>query len=127
MLELLDAAGVGLPAYYSWRTRSGCTFCFYQRKIEWVRLMRRHPDAFEEAKRYEKTAVESGSPFTWCQGESLVELSDPERIAAIEEDHANRLARLRAKVQPNPLRSDAEPVDMDDLYGVSKICLACHK
>ena len=81
VLEILDGAGIGLPAYYEWRTRSGCTFCFFQQKIEWVRLMERHPNYFEEAKAYEKNAVDHGSPFTWSQGESLVELSRPERIA----------------------------------------------
>ena len=55
--------GLGLPKYYEWRTRSGCTFCFFQQKIEWVRLMERHPEYFEEAKRYEKDAVDQGSPF----------------------------------------------------------------
>jgi len=30
VLEILEAAGLGLPSYYSWRTRSGCTFCFFQ-------------------------------------------------------------------------------------------------
>ena len=127
VLEILDSAGLGLPKYYSWRTRSGCTFCFFQQKIEWVRLREQHPDAFEEAKRYEKTAVENGSPFTWSQGESLEELERPERIAQIMQDHEQRLAHRRSKVQPNPLRPDSEPLDIDDLYGKSKVCLACHK
>ena len=43
VLELLEGTGLGLPKYYEWRTRSGCTFCFFQQKIEWVRLMERHP------------------------------------------------------------------------------------
>ena len=127
VLEILDGAGLGLPKYYSWRTRSGCTFCFFQQKIEWVRLKEEHPEAFEEAKRYEKTAVENGSPFTWSQGESLEELEQPERVAQIMKDHAQRLARKRSRVQPNPLRPDSEPLDIDDLYGKSKVCLACHK
>ena len=127
VLEILDGAGLGLPKYYSWRTRSGCTFCFFQQKIEWVRLKEQHPNAFEEAKRYEKTAVEHGSPFTWSQGESLEELERPERVDQIMQDHAQRLARRRSKVQPNPLRPDSEPLDIDDLYGKAKVCLACHK
>ena len=69
VLDVLKGAGLGLPKYYEWRTRSGCTFCFFQQKIEWVRLKEQHPDAFEEAKAYEKDAVEHGSPFTWSQGE----------------------------------------------------------
>ena len=38
VLEILEDAGIGLPNYYEWRTRSGCYFCFYQRKAEWVGL-----------------------------------------------------------------------------------------
>ena len=127
VLELLEAAGLGLPKYYEWRTRSGCTFCFFQQKIEWVRLMERHPDKFKEAKEYEKNAVEHGSPFTWSHGESLDELARPERIAEIRREHEIRLARQRTKSLPNPLRTDCEPLDIDDLYGQAKVCLACHK
>ena len=127
VLELLDGAGLGLPQYYEWRTRSGCTFCFFQQKIEWVRLMERHPDYYEEAKRYEKTALEDGSPFTWSRGESLDALAQPKRIGEIKEEHQRRLARMRGNLHVNPLRPDAEPIDIDDLYGQAKVCLACHK
>ena len=102
VLEILEAAGLGLPQYYAWRTRSGCTFCFFQQKIEWVRLREQHPEAFEEAKAYEKTAVEQGSPFTWSQGESLEQLEQPIRVEQIRQEHQKRLTRMRAKVQPNP-------------------------
>ena len=127
VLDILEGTGLGLPKYYEWRTRSGCTFCFFQQKIEWVRLMERHPDFFEEAKRYEKNALDHGSPFTWSRGESLTELSKPDRISQIREEHQLRLERMRGKRQVNPLRSDAEPIDIDDLYGRAKVCLACHK
>lgn len=127
VLDLLDGAGLGLPRYYEWRTRSGCSFCFYQQKIEWVRLREQHPDRFEEAKAYEKNAVDHGSPFTWSHGESLEEMMRPARIEEIRADHANRIARQRAKLRPNPLRPDFEPIDMDDLYGKSKMCVTCHK
>ena len=127
VLELLEGSGLGLPMYYAWRTRSGCTFCFFQQKIEWVRLMEQHPDAFEEAKTYEKRAVGGGSPFTWSQGESLEDLSMPERVTEIKNEHVRRVERMRAKRQANPLRPDAEPIDIDDLYGKAKVCLACHK
>ena len=127
VMELLDGVGLGLPAYYEWRSRSGCTFCFFQQKIEWVRLLERHPDAFEEARAYEKTAVEHGSPFTWSQGESLDDLRRPERIEQIRRDHDRRVARLRARARPNPLRPDSGRIDMDEVYGTAKMCLACHK
>lgn len=127
VIELLDASGLGLPTYYEWRSRSGCTFCFYQQKIEWIRLKERHPEAFEEAKAYEKSAVEHGSPFTWSQGESLNDLEQPERVAQIKRDHEARLKRAQMKVQTNPLRPNQELIDIEDLYGQSKMCLACHK
>ena len=127
VIDILDSAGLGLPEYYAWRSRSGCTFCFFQQKIEWVRLREQHPEAFEEAKQYEKTAVECGSPFTWSQGESLENLSKPERIRQIKEEYARRLETSKSRMQQNPLRQKPELIDIDDLYGQSKVCLACHK
>jgi hypothetical protein len=126
VLRILESSGVGLPRYYEWRSRSGCTFCFFQQKIEWVRLMERHPAAFEEAKAYEKSALEHGSPFTWSSGESLEELARPERVAAIRSEHEKRLARQRAAVPANPLRRGQTP-DLEELYASSGSCLVCHK
>lgn len=127
VIDILEYSGLGLPDYYKWRSRSGCTFCFFQRKIEWVRLMEKHPDAFEEAKGYEKKATASGSPFTWSEHESLEDLSKPERVAQIKQDYERRLERLKKQRMANPLRPDNDEIDMDDLYGKSKVCLACHK
>lgn len=125
--DILIGSGLGLPRYYDWRSRSGCTFCFFQQKIEWVRLKEEHPEAFKEAKAYEKNAVDHGSPFTWSQGESLDELTAPERVVQIKEDYKKRLERLRAKQQKNPLRPDREDFDIDELFGQAKACLVCHK
>ena len=127
VIDILEYSGLGLPDYYKWRSRSGCTFCFFQRKIEWVRLLEKHPDAFEEAKSYEKKATACGSPFTWSEHESLEDLAKPERIAQIKQDYERRLERLKKQRMANPLRPDNEEIDMDDLYGKSKVCLACHK
>ena len=126
VIELLEGAGIGLPTYYRWRSRSGCTFCFFQQKIEWVNLMREHPEAFEEAKRYEKNALDHGSPFTWTERESLEELAQPERIAHIEKQFQIRQERLKARRRPNALRPDEHEDEMpfqDDGAG----CLVCHK
>jgi 3'-phosphoadenosine 5'-phosphosulfate sulfotransferase (PAPS reductase)/FAD synthetase len=130
VLDILDSSGVGLPKYYDWRSRSGCTFCFFQQKIEWVKLRERHPDAFEEAKRYEKSALEHGSPFTWTKGEPLGELERPERIAQIVEDFERRKLRDKNKRPINPLRPVESIVDIDDLFGEDEgggACVVCHK
>jgi len=38
--SLLEVSGIGFPDYYEWRSRSGCFFCFYQTKREWIGLYR---------------------------------------------------------------------------------------
>lgn len=96
--EILLNSGVGLPPYTKWgRTRSGCFFCFYQQKIEWVRLKEEHPELFEQAKAYEKPYTPSGRTFTWSARESLQELEQPERMAAIKREHELRAARKRER------------------------------
>lgn len=128
--EILESSGIGLPKYYEWRSRSGCTFCFFQQKIEWVHLLERHPDKFEEAMRYEKIASENDTPFTWTQGESLEELSRPERVAQIKADYEKRKARELASRPVNPLQIGIPIIDMDDLYDADEgngACSVCIK
>jgi 3'-phosphoadenosine 5'-phosphosulfate sulfotransferase (PAPS reductase)/FAD synthetase len=72
--DILEQAGLGIPAYYKWRSRSGCYFCFYQQRGEWARLRREHPHLFESAKGFEK--LEDGRRYTWVQGKTLVEAAD---------------------------------------------------
>ncbi|MGY3305051.1 3'-phosphoadenosine 5'-phosphosulfate sulfotransferase (PAPS reductase)/FAD synthetase [Pseudomonas sp. PvR086] len=130
VIEILESTGVGLPRYYEWRSRSGCTFCFFQQKIEWVRLRERHPDSFQEAKALEKTALAQGSPFTWSKGEPLSDLEKPERVDAIRKEYEARLLRTRARKPRNPLRPWEENLDIDDTYGVDEAdggCNICHK
>jgi len=106
IFKILEESGVGVPAYYKAiefevngkkssyaRSRSGCFFCFYQQKIEWVWLFEQHPDLFLKAMEYEKDG------YTWTQDESLAELVQPERIEKIKEEYIKRKERTKAKVQ----------------------------
>jgi 3'-phosphoadenosine 5'-phosphosulfate sulfotransferase (PAPS reductase)/FAD synthetase len=130
VMDILESSGVGIPKYYDWRSRSGCTFCFFQQKIEWVRLKERHPEAFEEARQYEKNALEHGSPFTWTQGESLDELEKPGRVIQIVTDFERRKQRDLANRPINPLRPVEILEDIDDIYGDDEgngACVVCHK
>lgn len=130
VMDILDSSGVGLPKYYDWRSRSGCTFCFFQQKIEWVRLKERHPEAFEEAKQYEKNALEHGSPFTWTQRESLSELEQPARVIQIVTDFERRKQRDLASRPVNPLRPVDTVEDIDEIFGEDEgggACVVCHK
>ncbi|ACZ91325.1 phosphoadenosine phosphosulfate reductase family protein [Streptosporangium roseum] len=126
--RILDEAGIGLPAYYEWRTRSGCYFCFFQRKHEWVGLKDRHPElfdkavAYEEKVNYQQTAMK-GRKYTWSQGESLDELLA--RRQEIEAKHRDAMERAARRIKPNrpllEILSDAHDED-DDQVG----CAVCH-
>ena len=89
VMRILEDAGIGLPEYYDWRTRSGCYFCFYQRKAEWIGLAERHPELFERAVAIERKVLSDagfggdadfgqhamrGRQYTWSGGETLNEL-----------------------------------------------------
>lgn len=137
--EILEASGIGKPTYYDWRSRSGCTFCFYQQKIEWVGLLERHEGKFKEAIEFEKYSIEASrkngrSAFTWTQGETLEELALPERVASIKEDYQKRLDRQKKRI-PNALREGLNEEQcslegVDDLYDTSldvSVCVTCHK
>lgn len=74
--KLLSDSGLGLPSYYRWRTRSGCYFCFFQRRVEWMNLHDEHPDLFDKAVEFEERSGynKEGKQFTWVRGVSLKEL-----------------------------------------------------
>ena len=123
--RILEDEGPGLPDYYKWRTRSGCYFCFFQRKSEWVGLLEQHPELFELAKEYEKFNTETGERFTWSQGESLEELSRPERIAQIK---ASTEQAKASKKNEKPNRRLIEILtDLHDDEDDEEPCLICHK
>ncbi len=119
MFRVLDEAGVGVPKYYEWRTRSGCYFCFFQRKAEWVGLKERHPELFEKAKSFEKSEIDPVTgevkKYTWSQSESLSELEQPERVKEIMAAHEKAMAREAASKKPaRLLEMFEEALDSDD-------------
>jgi hypothetical protein len=93
ILRILEDGGLGLPRYYQWRSRSGCFFCFYQQRREWIGLLETHPELYDEAKKYERQDTETGEWYTWVQNESLEALARPERIAQVKADYIKRLER----------------------------------
>jgi 3'-phosphoadenosine 5'-phosphosulfate sulfotransferase (PAPS reductase)/FAD synthetase len=119
--RILEDSGLGFPAYYSWRTRSGCFFCFYQRRHEWLGLKEHHSGLFEKAKQYEKTDPSAGQRYTWTERESLEELELPGRMAQIREDREKYLQREGAS-STNKLLSILGQDDDDDPIP----CSFCH-
>lgn len=135
VLRILDEAGIGIPSYYEWRTRSGCYFCFYQRKSEWVGLGERHPELYERAKQIERgvfsgdgtsdaqdfTAYAADDGYTWSQGETLDELWA--RRGDIKKRHLDSLTRARAKGRNLPLVQTLEAaLDDEDANDACTVC-----
>lgn len=104
IFRILRESGVGVPGYYEEigyevdgkrgtyaRSRSGCFFCFFQQKIEWVWLLEQHPALFEQAAAYEREG------YQWMEQETLAELRRPERVAAIKGEFLKRQGASGAK------------------------------
>lgn len=125
VMHILRESGIGMPPYLNWgRTHSGCFFCFFQKQIEWVRLLENHPDQFEEAMSYEKTDPESSRTFTWNDKMSLSELKKPENIAAIKKRHEESMERMK-KNRPNKRLAETLAGLEDEDDDRSKACLIC--
>lgn len=120
ILRIIDESGIGMPEYYSWRSRSGCSFCFFQRKIEWVRLSEKHPDLFEEAVKYEQEHSD-GRRYYWNKEESLIELI--ERKEQIIADHNNSVMKRKKEQPDRPLIEVLDSV-MDDEN--EDFCFVCN-
>jgi len=131
IMRILEESGLGLPKYTDWgRTRSGCFFCFYQQKIEWVRLKQKYPEKYEEAKAYEEAQLKyakhiegGGKKFYWSGDETLEELEQPERMKEIEKEWEER--KKRRKKKSNKLVQILTDVEFEDDPGREDGCLIC--
>ena len=134
VMEILDSSGLGLPDYYKWRSRSGCTFCFFQKRSEWIGLKENHPKAWEHAKSLEKEAKDNQTKFTWIKDMPLTELEKPEVIAKVKQQHQKQLEKLKLKKikkqENNPFLKGEKDLKVEEnlaLDDVSSSCLICHK
>jgi hypothetical protein len=93
---------VGMPKYYNpiqvessntvghyFRSRSGCYFCFFQQKIEWIWLYEQHPHLFQKALEYEKDG------YTWNEHETLQDIIKPDRMNQIKEEFLNKTGGIK--------------------------------
>jgi 3'-phosphoadenosine 5'-phosphosulfate sulfotransferase (PAPS reductase)/FAD synthetase len=123
IFRILRDSGVGVPSYYDeipfevdgktgtyCRSRSGCYFCFFQQRIEWVWLLEQHPELYEKAMSFEKDG------YTWIQGESLAELARPERVRQIKLDVIKRQEEAKGRQQSSALV---------DILGDEPMCTNC--
>lgn len=123
--QIFKDNGVKVPGYYQEiefeingqkgtynRSRSGCFFCFYQRKIEWIWLYERHPELFRKAQEYEKDG------YSWMDNETLEQIIQPTRMAQIKLDYIATLQKkLNGKNKSNKL--------IDILADENEVCANC--
>ena len=136
VMQILTDGGIGLPAYYEWRTRSGCYFCFYQRKAEWIGLADRHPDLFDRAVAIERKVLRDagvdgdadfggramrGRQYTWSHGETLPVLLA--RRDDIQKRHDAAMSRARStRGNLRLMEALAEALDEDDDTRPCTVC-----
>lgn len=136
VMRILSDAGIGLPSYYEWRTRSGCYFCFYQRKAEWVGLHDRHPELWERAVAIEQKMLRDAGvdgdadfgdramrsrAYTWSGGETLSELLA--RRDEILERHRAAMERASQSRRNIPLIEVlSSALDSDDDTPACTVC-----
>jgi len=96
---------VGIPEYYKWRSRSGCFFCFFQRREEWLGLHDNHKQLFKKAQEFEE---KYGNGYTWIEGLPLSTLLE-KRNTIIE------FAESRRKNTDNETWQDKMLKGKDDL------------
>ncbi|HWA67420.1 MAG TPA: phosphoadenosine phosphosulfate reductase family protein [Mycobacteriales bacterium] len=136
VMRILSDAGIGLPLYYEWRTRSGCYFCFYQRKAEWVGLHDRHPELWERAVAIEQKMLKDAGvdgdadfgdramrsrAYTWSGGETLSELLA--RRDEILERHRAAMERASQSRRNIPLIEVlSSALDSDDDTPACTVC-----
>ncbi|MDE0356581.1 MAG: phosphoadenosine phosphosulfate reductase family protein [Gammaproteobacteria bacterium] len=136
VMKILEDAGIGLPKYYEWRTRSGCYFCFYQRKAEWIGLSERHPELFDRAVAIEQKVLQDagagvdadfrnramrGRQYTWSGGETLVQLRTRRDEILARHDTAMARAATR-KTNLSLVEALADALDEDDDTTACTVC-----
>lgn len=119
IVSLLEET-TGVPKYYAWRSRSGCYFCFFQRKGEWLGLREHHPDLFEKAMRYETETFDpkTGRMYTWMDKMSLAELDAEAR-------NTPSGGEISATAEPTTWQADLISEHLSDDNPNDQACTIC--
>lgn len=131
IIDILVKSGLGLPDYMKWKSRSGCYFCFYQSKIEWIGLYENHPELYRKAMGYEYKncdKIKSGK-FGWRSDFSLEELIEPDNIRNIKANY-ERLKQKRTSKKRDKVGKLVNIFSGDDFMFDEDMeensCVLCH-
>lgn len=127
VIQILEESGIGLPKYLEWgRSHSGCYFCFYQSKYEWVKLLHKYPDYFSAAEKYEKVDNGTGEGFTWLDDMPLRKIREKETQEIIIYEWEKRQERIAKNNKGSGLLVETlgggVSINDEDHY-----CPLCHK
>ncbi len=129
---ILEKSGIGYSDYYTWRKRSGCYFCMYQSKMDWINLYENHPDLFKKAMSYEfknGDGLKKGR-FGWNCDMSLKDMIKPENIKKIKNDYEQLIERRKKQIKNKPTKlinvyGDADDFEDEDCF-TENGCKFCH-
>ena len=97
-------------------------FVFFQRKIEWVGLLEKHPDLFKKAKEYEKQNYKGDHvSFTWVAGMPLEEVEKNKE--KIKKDYESRIKKALVNKKGKNITDVFKDVVNDD--DKEDACLIC--
>ena len=90
--NILKDVGINSPQYYKWSNRSGCYFCPFQTKKNWINLYKNHPDLFYKAKSYEDERNKNPEfeKVGWNLDMTLEEMIKPKNMKKILESKSNK-------------------------------------
>ena len=98
--NLLKSTGINLPKYYEWSNRSGCYFCPFQTKKNWINLYKNHPDLFYKAKSYEDERNKNPNfeNIGWNLDMTLDEMIKPENMKKIINSKSIKKEKIYSKL-----------------------------
>lgn len=101
-------------ALFSWRSRSNCFCCFYQRQYEWAGLLEHHPDLFDHAEAIE-TRYGTGdrrpchTEFSWMPGKPLAWVR--KNAARLFADRVKQVCKIiNSRLQGSLWQDDFDPM-----------------
>ena len=98
--NILKESGINLPKYYEWSNRSGCYFCPFQTKKNWINLYKNHPDLFFKAKSLEDERNKNPNfeKVGWNLDMTLEEMIKPENMERILKSKSNKKEKIYLKL-----------------------------
>jgi hypothetical protein len=93
-----------LETLFSWRTRSNCSFCFFQRQYEIIGLLEHHPDLFWDAVYMERDI--GGSGYTWRR-HPMTRALDPEYREDVKTRRAKKIIKHIQTAQQRDLFNES--------------------